>query len=70
MTITETRHRATQYKKIIDTLPVLCTDKSYRCINDVLCTWTDLPEATFLPPYPDPAQWSNTYDESEVFVCA
>ena len=27
--ITETRHRPTQYKKVIDTLPVLCADKNY-----------------------------------------
>ena len=60
LTITKTGHRATQYKKIIDTLPVLCADKNFKCIDDVLCTWNDLPEATFLPPYPDPARWSNT----------
>ena len=27
--ITKTGHRPTQYKKIIDTLPVLCVDKNY-----------------------------------------
>mmetsp|Transcript_51994 Transcript_51994/g.58075 ORF Transcript_51994/g.58075 Transcript_51994/m.58075 type:complete len:100 (-) Transcript_51994:52-351(-) len=30
-------HRATQYKKIVDTLPVLCADKNYQGIDDVLC---------------------------------
>ena len=38
ITITETRHQATRYKKIIDTLPVLCADKNYRYIDNVLCT--------------------------------
>ena len=61
-TITDTKHGATQYKKIIDTLPVLCVDKNFRYIDDVLCIWTDLPEATFLTPYLDQAQWSNTYN--------
>ena len=59
--ITKIGHQATQYKKIIDTLPVLCTDKNFRYIDDVVCTWTYLQEATSLPPYPDPARWSNTY---------
>ena len=29
LTITECTHQATQYKKIIDTLPVLCVDKGF-----------------------------------------
>ena len=61
LTITETGHRATQYKKTIDTLPVLCADKNYRCIDDVLCNWTNLDKADFTPPYPNVDQWSNTY---------
>ena len=61
LTITETGHRATQYKKIIDTLSVLCAEKNFTYINDVLHTWTNLQEVTFLPPYPDSDQWSNTY---------
>ena len=48
LTITKTGHQATQYKKIIDTLPVLCVDKNFRYTNDILCTWTNLQEATFL----------------------
>ena len=43
------------------TLPVLRVNKNYRRINDVLCNWTDLDEAAFLPQYPNPVQWSNTY---------
>ena len=53
MTTIETGYQATQYKKIVDTLPVLCADKNYRCIDDVLCTWIDLDEADFTLPYPD-----------------
>ena len=62
MTIIETGHQATQYKKIIDTLPVLCADKNYRCIDDILCTWIDLDEANFIPPYSNLDKWLNTYD--------
>ena len=31
--ITETGHRPTKYKKITDTLPVLCADKNYQGID-------------------------------------
>ena len=62
MIITEIRHPITQYKKIIDTLPVLYADKNYRYINDVLCTWIDLDKADFTPLYPNIDQWSNTYN--------
>ena len=40
--IIENGHGATQYKNNIDILPNLCADKNYRCIDDVLCNWTDL----------------------------
>ena len=49
LTITETGHRATQYKKIVDTLPVLCADENYQGIADVLCNRIDLVEADFTP---------------------
>ena len=61
MTITESGHQATQCKKTIDTIPVLCADKNYRYIDDVLCTWINLDEANFTPPYQNSGQWSNTY---------
>ena len=41
LTITETGHRATQYKKIIDALPVLCADKNYRYIDNIICMGTE-----------------------------
>ena len=62
LTITETKHWATQYKKIVDTLPVpvLCTDKNYQGINDVLCNGINLIKADFTPTCPDTNRWSNT----------
>ena len=39
--ITDTRHQATQYRRIIDTLPVLCADKNHRGIDDMLCNRID-----------------------------
>ena len=62
LTITKTGYQATQFKKVKDVLPVLCVDKNYRYIGDIVCTWTKLPEAAFLPPYPDQALWSDTYN--------
>ena len=59
--ITKTRHRRTQYKKIIDTLPVLCADKNYQGIDDVIWTGTNLVETDFMPFYSDADQWSVTY---------
>ena len=50
--ITETRHRPTQYKKVMDTLPVLCVDKNYQGLNNVIWNRIDLVEADFTPPDP------------------
>ena len=61
LTITETRHQATQYKKIVDTLPVLCADKNYQGIDDVIWNGIDLVEADFTPIYPDANLWSNIH---------
>ena len=62
LTMTETRHQAPQYKKIIDTLPALCADKNNRSINDVLCNGIDLVKAEFTFPYPNSDLWSKTHD--------
>ena len=51
--ITETEHRLTQFKKITDTLPVLCVDKNFWGLDEVLSTGTDLDEGDFMPPYLD-----------------
>ena len=34
--ITETGHRPTQFKKINDTLPVLCMNKHFQGLNEAL----------------------------------
>ena len=47
LTITKGGQEATQYKKIVDALPVFCVDKGYRSIDDVNCMNTKLLEAAF-----------------------
>ena len=63
LTITKAGQRATQFKKIIDALPVFCADKGYRFIDNIICTNKELLEKAFLPTYPDPTRWSTTYQE-------
>ena len=50
--IIKTGHRPTQFKRITDTLPVLCADKNFQGLNEVIWTDTNLVEADFMPPYP------------------
>ena len=59
--ITKTGHQFTQYKKVINTLPVLCVDKNYQGIDDVIRIGIDLVEADFIPMFLDTSQWSNTH---------
>ena len=66
--ITETGHRATHYKIIVDTFPVLCADKNYRGIDDVLNKGIDLVKTDFTPTYSDTNQWSNIYDVESTTV--
>ena len=61
LTITKTGHRPTQFKKITDTLPVLCADKNFRGLDEVIRTKHNLVKADFMPPYPDAIQWSTTH---------
>ena len=61
LTITKGGQQATQYKKIIDVLPVFCADKGYKFIDNVIWTNTKLLEAAFLPTYPNTTLWSSTY---------
>ena len=56
LTITKTGHRPTQFKKITDTLPVLCADKNFQGLDEVLRTKHDLVETDFIPTYPNAAQ--------------
>ena len=59
--ITKTGYRPTQYKKINDTLPVLCADKNFQGLYEVILTKHDLVEMEFISTYPGATQWSNTY---------
>ena len=54
--ITKIGHRPTQYKKIVDTLPVLCTDKNYQGLDDVIWTGINIVEAEFMLLYQDTNQ--------------
>ena len=38
LTITETGHRPSHFKKFWDDLPVFCADKNYGGLDEVLCT--------------------------------
>lgn len=59
--ITESGYRPTQFKKITDNLPVLCTDKKCWGLNEILWTGANLDEGDFMPPYPNANQWSTTH---------
>ena len=61
LTITEGGQRATQFKKILDALPVLAADKGYKYMDNII--WTDIEKtiSDFTPAYPAASQWSNTY---------
>ena len=65
LTITKGGQQTTQYKKIIDALPILCADKGFRFVGEIIRTETELVEATFIPTYPDATQWSTDH---EVYV--
>ena len=61
LTITKDGQQATQYKKVIDALPVFCTGKGFKFIDDVIWTNTKLEQAAFLLTYPNTTLWLNTY---------
>ena len=61
LVITKIGHQPTQYKKIVDTLSVLCADKNYWGIDDVIWTGNDLVEGDFMPTYSKANQWSSTH---------
>ena len=61
LTITETGHTPTQFKKIIEAIPILCADKNFHGLNEVLWTEHDLVETDFMPPYSDVTRWSTTH---------
>ena len=61
LTITESGHRSSQFKKLWDALPVFCADKNYGGLNEVLHTGHDLVEGDFMPPYLDAKLWYHTH---------
>ena len=61
LTITETGYRPSQFKKISDVLPVLCTNKNFQGLDEILRTGRDLVKTDFMPPYPNATQWSITH---------
>ena len=52
LTISETGHRPSQFKKICDAFPVFCADKNYSALNEVLRTGRDKVEDEFMTAYP------------------
>ena len=61
LTITETGHRPSQFKKIYNALPVFYADKNYGGLDEVLHTGRDKVEDDFMPAYPNANLWSNTH---------
>mmetsp|Transcript_51999 Transcript_51999/g.58081 ORF Transcript_51999/g.58081 Transcript_51999/m.58081 type:complete len:152 (+) Transcript_51999:132-587(+) len=61
LTITETGHRPSQFKKLYDALPLFCADKNYGGLDEVLCTGHDKVKDDFMPAYPNANLWSNTH---------
>ena len=59
--ITEGGQQATQYKKILDALPVFCADKGYKFTNEVIQTNTEQLQSAFMLTYPLASRWSNIY---------
>ena len=51
--INKTGHRLTQYKKIVDYLLVLCADKNYQGLDDVIWNRIDQVKTDNMPTYPD-----------------
>ena len=61
LTITETGHRPSQFKKIYDALPIFFVDKNYNGFDKVLCIEHDKVEDDFMLAYPNTNLWSNTH---------
>ena len=61
LTITETGHRPSQFKKLYDALPVFFADKNYGGLDEVFCTGHDQVKGDFMPAYPNATLWSHTH---------
>ena len=64
--ITETGHRPSQFKKLYDALPVLCADKNYGGLDEVLRTGRDKVKDDFMLAYPDANLWSKNTHQIQV----
>ena len=53
LTITETGHRPSQFKKLYDALPVFCADKNYGGLNEILLIEHEQVKGDFMPAYPN-----------------
>ena len=53
LTITETGHRPSQFKKLSNTLPVFFADKNYGGLDEGLRTGRDKVKNDFMPAYSD-----------------
>ena len=56
LTIYEYSNQATQLKKINNTLPVLCADKGYRHLENIINNNDELDKVTLMSLYPDATQ--------------
>ena len=70
LTITETRHRPSQFKKIYNALPVFCADKNYGGLDEVLPTVRDKVKDDFMPAYPNANLWFNTHQIQVATIAA
>ena len=61
LTITETGHRPSQFKKIYNALPVFCADKNYHSLDEVLRTGREKVKDDFMPAYSNANLWSKTH---------
>ena len=61
LTITQTGHRPSQFKKICDVLPVFCADKNYQGLDEVLRTRRDKVEDDSILAYLNANLWSTTH---------
>ena len=59
--ITKTGHIPIQFKKIVNTLPVLCADKNFWGLDEVIFTGNNLVETNFMQTFPDANLWSITH---------
>ena len=55
--ITECSHQATQFKKIHNVLSVLCAEKEFKYVDDIICINKELVNVDHLSTYPNETRW-------------